>query len=188
MRLVEWFLEQQGLIQVVTGIISTLLVGALAVLGKVLWTRLLRPAWIDLRARHTKRMKAKYSEPCTRPHVENAQQVPERPAFIHPARFEVTALQKGNERAHFLVNVGKGHAYGVVAETDGLGNCTVRGAASWDMISAGERKRITIVSDYMDFTDQRNISVSWTDARGANHVEDAPLDESATRLLNPFRS
>ncbi|WP_273652980.1 hypothetical protein [Cellulomonas fimi] len=125
-------------------------------------------------AGHRRRMVAKYGAP--------------QPEFTHPARFEVHGEIDGNRGRTWLVNVGHGDAFGVVAAADPMspGRVTIRGAASWSAIpSDGGRELIAVVSDVLALISDANtntITVSWRDADGTQHEDEAPLDANATRV------
>lgn len=87
----------------------------------------------------------------------------------------------------FLRNVGNGDAFNVRAETHPLGNCRVRGAASWDEIGADSSAKIEITADVSGLGQEKSITVRWTDAENVAHQDDVDLDESALDALNPFK-
>ncbi|NTV39714.1 MAG: hypothetical protein HGA51_07130 [Demequinaceae bacterium] len=158
----------------------------LLIIGAVcagLWKRqhLQRAArWLTPRA-HRARMVAKYGGMST----ETLSPAP--PTWTHPARFEVDAYERDGETATFLVNVGKGAAVHVEVTADSPFNgVRVRGAASWDRIGPGQKKRIELRREsageaYM------YVDVTWADELGRNFNVEARLTLAAEQLLDPYR-
>ncbi|MBO0609864.1 hypothetical protein [Myceligenerans salitolerans] len=163
----EWLSDPGGVIAA--------LIAAAAIALLAIGRKKMTAAVGALRNRHAERMRDKYATPCERAHVDDL------PRFVHPARFEVQGHvdPTTNATGCVLVNVGKGDALGVTAESDPLGNVELRGAASWDMIKSGAAEPIQLTCDMSDLLFPQSIRVAWREAAGDVHIEDAPLVDGA---------
>ncbi|NMF27917.1 hypothetical protein [Cellulosimicrobium aquatile] len=175
-----WVVGAWNWLLVPGGLITLILLAALAAVWKRLrgWFR----AW---RQRRYARLRAKWSTPCDRPHLDDLGEggVTEVPTpaparvqeFVLPAKFEVRGEhpRAGDPVvACFLVNLGPGIAKHIIGATDPFGNCRVRGQAYADQLAPGGRLPITVACNFEDTVYDQTIRVSWTDEAGVRHEDD----------------